>query len=668
MLNQFSRYEEEFRQWMAGGYPRANPKTLEYLHHLCDPGDETRPGEGILWAHQWDSLLRVIYSHEIRRDDLAQPDGVLVNVVTGGGKTAIIAASMVWLRLAHDVQKFVVLCPNLIVRDRLEEDFEDGKVFVDRRLIPPDAIIDKDDFALTTLGSDRPRGWATLLGSNVVLGNIHQFYSRSKTGQANLANLINEGRFALFNDEAHNSPAPEWDATLQRLRPFTILRIDTTATPDRADDKTPDSKMIYEYDIRDALADRLVKTPVVYQPSITTVELTYTDSHTGETRGVEEIDWAEVDRKGISATQWVTDDKPMQQQMAIALARLREQERRAKGRYQPVLFVVAVSKLDAQKAARTLNDHFRIKTLLVTEDSSDQERRQATELGTTRRSGKPYKAVVSVLMLREGWDVPEVGVILLLRKFSSLVYGQQVIGRGLRRVRKKHIMGDEPQICAIVDHPKLEHQWLWNIFDSKIRPDVGLDDLFDEGEDMPPSPLRQELVNPSMIIDIPEPFFEDDGEFLTYEHDVAEPLEDWENVLAGLEYPNQRITITDQEVIGVERQSLSGEGWITLQSTSSHDAMESIPVSLEELTDAIKERLLVIAENLLDKVGHTSQFTGLIYSVLLHHIRGKFLEGNSLGLSDLHQLESVWRMLETVEKQIMQTPGLVEGIVKYGHQ
>ena len=46
-----------------------------------------------------------------------------MNVVTGGGKTAIIAALIAWLRLAHDVQKFLLLCPNLIVRDRLEDDF-----------------------------------------------------------------------------------------------------------------------------------------------------------------------------------------------------------------------------------------------------------------------------------------------------------------------------------------------------------------------------------------------------------------------------------------------------------------------------------------------------------------------------------------------------------------
>ena len=42
---------------------------------------------------------------------------------------AAIAALIAWLRIAHTIQKFVLLCPNLIVRDRLEDDFEKGKVF-----------------------------------------------------------------------------------------------------------------------------------------------------------------------------------------------------------------------------------------------------------------------------------------------------------------------------------------------------------------------------------------------------------------------------------------------------------------------------------------------------------------------------------------------------------
>ena len=401
-----------------------------------------------------------------------------------------------------------------------------------------------------------------MLGASVVLGNIHQFYKSNQSGIENLSGLLNGPSFALFNDEAHNSPAPEWDATLKEMHPSTMLRIDTTATPDRADGTTPDSRMIYEYLIQDALAERLVKTPVVYQPNIQTVELTYTDAQTGENRGVEEIDWAEVDRLGLNATQWVTDDKPMQQQMAIALQRLQEQEKRAKGRYQPILFVVAVCKLDAQKAAKTLSSYFKVKTLLVTEDSPEADRRKATDLSKAQNAGKPYKAVVSVLMLREGWDVPEVGVILLLRKFGSPVYGQQVIGRGLRRVRKNGVGEDEPQVCAVVDHPKLNHQWLWDIFSSKVRTDVGLDDQFDEAEDLPEPPPRQELVNPANIIDIPEPSDDGGGEFcIEVSTQPKEPLKNWREILEGLNYSTETVTITDQEITGVESTELTHKGW-----------------------------------------------------------------------------------------------------------
>ena len=666
MINEFVQYEEDFLDWVRSGYPDAKPETVDYIRHLSDPEDDTQPRAGALWPHQWDSFLRAIYAYEIERDALAMPNGLLLNVVTGGGKTAIIAALITWLRLAHDVQKFVLLCPNLIVRDRLEDDFEDGKVFVDRDLIPSDAIVSKDDFALTTLGSDRPGGWSSLLGASVILGNIHQFYYSNAAGQSNLSALLNGPKFALFNDEAHNSPAPEWDRTLERMRPQTIMRVDTTATPDRADGQSPDSRMIYEYLIQDALADRLVKTPVVYQPSIATVELTYTDAMTGETRAVEEIDWAEVDRLGINATQWVTDDKPMQQQMTIALQRLREQERRAKGRYQPILFVVAVCKLDAEKAAKTLNDYFKIRTLLVTEDSTDVERRQATELGRAQRGRQPYKAVVSVLMLREGWDVPEVGVVLLLRKFGSQVYGQQVIGRGLRRVRRHDVKAEEQQICAVVDHPKLEHGWLWEIFNSKVRTGVGVDQEFDEEEDLPEPLPRQEFNQPWNVVDIPDPSDDDTGEFkIDVTTGPSEPLLNWREVLEGLAYPSETVTITGQDITGVERRALTGDGWVTLETAPAFNGGVAVEVAPESIADAIREELMGMSERLLAHVGHTAQFKGHIYNILLDHARTKFLDGASLGLAEPHHLETAWRMLPTVEQRIKGIPGLIEGMVKY---
>jgi len=237
-----------------------------------------------LWPHQWESFLRVVYCHEVLGRMDVGGNGLLLNVVTGGGKTAVIAAVVAWLRIAHGIEKFVMLCPNLIVRDRLEDDFDGGKVFKARGLLPDWSNLRPQDFPLSVLGSGRDGGWAGLFSASVVLGNIHQFYQSNLCGQSNLSALMNGPGFALFNDEAHNSPADEYYATLLRMREKTILRVDTTATPDRADGKNPDSDMIYEYGVQDALADRIIKTPVVYQPDIKTVQLTYTDARTGERR------------------------------------------------------------------------------------------------------------------------------------------------------------------------------------------------------------------------------------------------------------------------------------------------------------------------------------------------------------------------------------------------
>jgi len=673
MFNEFARYEEDFKVWCQDGYPTDFPTTYRYIDFLSDPSNDQAPREGTLWRHQWEAFLRVVYCYEVLGKETIGEHGLLLNIVTGGGKTADIAAIIAWLRISHGVQKFLMLCPNLIVRDRLEEDFEKGKVFKDRALLPDWSNARPQDFDLTTLGGGKSSGWASFLGASIVLGNIHQFYLSNIAGRSNLSALMNGPDFVLFNDEAHNSPAEEYTATLQRIEKKILLRIDTTATPDRADGKAPDSDMVYEYDVNDALAERLIASPVVYQPDIKTVELTYTNALTGEKRPPELIDWEEIDRKGLSATQWVTDDKPMRQQMAIALKRLQEQELRAKERYQPILFVVAVCKKDAEKAADTLSKVFKIKTLLVTEDSPEEDRKKARELGRQQKTKTPYKAVVSVLMLREGWDVPEVGVILLLRKFSSTVYGQQVIGRGLRRVRTKGILPDEPQICAVVDHPKLEHGWLWKIFGSNVRKGVTTEQMFDETEDLPPPPPRQEISRPELVVDVPKEIegLVDEGEFAVSEIEVAEPIETWEEVLASLEYSGETVEITGVEIKSIIGKELAGMKWKTIHSAQGLPPTDNdiqVEVTDERMREAVKERVLEIAEELCIKAGYAAGFRGEVYSVLMQHVRSKFLGGTSLGLTNRRSLDYAWRMLDQVKSKVAAVPGLVGGMIEYANK
>lgn len=674
MFNEFARYEQQFADWRRDGYPGVKPDTYKYIDFLSDPEDDQSPSPGTLWPHQWDAFLRVVYCYEVLGKKEIGANGLLLNIVTGGGKTADIAALIAWLRITHGVQKFVLLCPNLIVRDRLEDDFEKGKVFKDRVLLPDWSHTRPEDFPLTTLGTGKEGGWSSLFSADVVLGNIHQFYLSNQSGQSNISALMNGPEFALFNDEAHNSPAEEYDATLKRMQNKIVMRIDTTATPDRADGRSPDSDMIYEYSVSDALADGIIKTPVVYQPDIKIVQLTYTDAKTGEKRRVEEIDWAEVDRLGLTATQWVTDDEPMRQQMAIALRRIEEQERRAKGRYHPILFVIAVCKADAEKATHTLNKFFKIKTLLVTEDSDEKDRQKARELGKEQKTSNPYKAVVSVLMLREGWDVPEVSVILLLRKFSSKVYGQQVIGRGLRKVRGKNITPNEPQICAVVDHPKLEHQWLWDMFGSKVRQNVLIDETFDESEDLPPPPPKQELVKPENVIDLPEP---DPSIIVDKDFDIGdfeappEPVRNWKELLTGIKYDTTAVEITKVEIVGVIGRELAGDRWKTLHSApempNGADASK-VEISDEIMRDAVKEAVLQMAEELTVQAGYASGFKSEVYSALINHIREKFLNGMSLGLAERVDLIFAWKMLSQVKNNIAAVPGLIAGIIEYGNQ
>lgn len=671
MFNRFAQYETAFRAWHQDGMAGLTPDSYRYVEFLTSSENDLEARPGTLWPHQWESFMRIVYANEILGKAELGADGLLLNIVTGGGKTAVIAAVIAWLRVAHQVEKFVILCPNLIVRDRLEDDFQAGKVFADRNLLPDWVHFTKQDFVLTTLGTGKDGGWASLFSASVVLGNIHQFYLSNKSGQSNLSALMNGPEFALFNDEAHNSPAQEYEATLTRMREKIVLRLDTTATPDRADGRAPDSDMVYEYGVTDALADGIIKTPVVYQPDIKTVQLTYTDARTGVKRKVEEIDWDEVDRLGLNATQWVTDDEPMRQQMAIALRRLEEQERRAKGRYQPILFVVAVCKADAENAHQTLNKYFKVRTLLITEDSDEADRQKARDLGKRPKPGESYRAVVSVLMLREGWDVPEVGVILLLRKFGSKVYGQQVIGRGLRRVRVKGVDPSEPQICAVVDHPKLEHQWLWDIFNAKKRTGVLIDDQYDEAEDLPPPPPKQELARPELVIDIPlvDPSAWDEGEF-----DVGivvvppTPLANWKEALDGIAYDPTVVEITKVGIAGVIGQELGNKGWKTIQSAPDVGGESGgvFPISDRAARESVKAGLLEIAEVLTVEAGYAGTFKDRVYSALLHHIRSKFLNDSSLGLAERSEVDFAWKMLPQVKAKVGAIPGAIAGIIEYG--
>ncbi len=693
MFNAFARYEQDFRSWVDADFPEINPLSRDFLEHL-----RRQDAPRQLWHHQMESVQRVVYSYE-----LLQQRELLLNIVTGGGKTCIIAAIVAWLRYAHEIKKFLMLCPNTIVRDRLEDDFADAKVFRDFGFFPGGAehLTNELDLHILERGA-APQG---ILDSGVVLGNIHQLYQTHITGKRNLAVIMNYvAELAVFNDEAHNTPAAEYDSILYTLSKRCKFRLDTTATPDRADGKTPDTKMIYEFGIYDAQSQvpPIIKSVVVYQPKLSAVQLTYTNPDTGERRTIDEMD-EEFDRieKGLSATQWVTDADPMKKQMGIAIQRLEEQKRRAEslanGSYQPILFVVAICIKDAQAAydmlvSDKIKGGFGLKALLVTEESTEEERilagiigkrgkaleeeqkaleRKLGDLSRAKRlveDGSKIEAVVSVLMLREGWDVPPVSVILLLRKFSSRVYGQQVVGRGLRLNQRGE---DAQEFCAIVDHEKLDHQWLWDLVGAKIKTDIGPDTLFGMEDDLPPKRKPQTLVAPEKLIQVPEPLEQEkEGIDLSdLDNLIVEmsDFEDWPSVLAGFEYgPDTEISrVVIESVVGTDLFTPDGFSEISDGPEVGYAPNKERKYTQPELVEMLKHSVRDIASALLAEAGEGSHELGYFYGVIMDHVRAKLLNGTSAGTASAELLQHALAHRHHIAGNFRSHPGLVSSVLKY---
>ena len=417
--------------------------------------------------------------------------------------------------------------------------------------------------------------------------------------------------------------------------------------------------MIMQYDISKALEDHIVKSIVVYEPEVKLLELTYTNFETHEKKVVTELsEEFKQAEEGLKQFQWILDEEPMKKQIAIALQRLEEQKKRAKDRYKPILFVVTMSIREAERAQKMLEETFKVKSLLVTEESDEEDREEARIIGTKESR---YDAVVSVLMLREGWDVPEVSTILLLRKFSSKVYGQQVIGRGLRRIVRDD---PEPEILAVVDHPKLEHDWLWRLVAvSKIRQGVLPEDQFGD-EDLPARPKIQKLVRPDKFVVIPDPLYETKVDLDKLSKEIPEDTVDlnWRQTLAAVTYDRNVVTITRTSVKQVRGKRLSDKRLELVEGPQVGTSEISPPVATrEKLEDDLKEEVKDMATGLLIEAGFGGMKKGQLYGAIMDHIRDKIFGKRVLSEASDDDISFAMTIMEDVRKNF--TKPVIAGIL-----
>jgi type III restriction enzyme len=235
------------------------------------------------------------------------------------------------------------------------------------------------------------------------------------------ARIVTRGaRCLVLNDEGHHThdEESEWNVVIRRLNEQVpgglTAQLDITATPRYAKGGLF-TWTIFDYPLKQAIIDNVVKRPMK-----------------GITAGIKE------QPSDVASAKY-------QAYLTAGVERWREYRDLLKplGK-KPILFVMLNSTAEADDVGDYLQkrypEHFAENRLLVihTDRSGDVSKKQLDEArGVARQVDEgtsPVNAIVSVLMLREGWDVQNVTVIVGLRPYTAKanILPEQTIGRGLR--------------------------------------------------------------------------------------------------------------------------------------------------------------------------------------------------------------------------------------------
>ncbi len=375
-----------------------------------------------------------------------------LKLATGAGKTWVMAMAVVWsrfhrLRVADSElsTNFLIVAPNVIVYQRLERDFANNNIFHRLPLIPPEW---KGSFTQKVI----LRGEAAepAPSGNLFLTNIQQLYeSRDDTwtpanpveallgekpaqdlagsaGRSMLERVKSLPDLVVMNDEAHHVHDEDlaWSRSLLGVHgglPQGVgAWLDFSATPkDRNGMYFPWT--VCDYPLAQAVEDRIVKAPII---------VTNEDD-----AGQPAQDPEGVTKDNVAAKYgyWLQ-----------AAVRRWQEHRAAYGPLgiKPVLFIMAEKNVYADALGEYLVTTAGFKTsevLVIHTDTTGEVRKGDLEKARQAardidRRGSRIKAIVSVMMLREGWDVRNVTVVLGLRPFTAKaeILPEQVIGRGLR--------------------------------------------------------------------------------------------------------------------------------------------------------------------------------------------------------------------------------------------
>lgn len=505
---------DNWRNGGYAGVSRTTQVLLNYwfrTEHLL----ETDEGKSISFHYHWaqrEAIETFIYLYELRglRSEaemllefgtetmqqvalgiLPQDDRWLrgcCKVATGGGKTKIMSLAIVWSYF-HALKEpgsplakhFVLIAPNLTVYERLKDDFWNNAIFNRDPLIPDEW---RSDFQMQVVLQEDPGG-ATTTGA-IYLTNIHRLYDSKANGSSNAVDsnsifgpevarnraletgeslrnrIATHPSIMVLNDEAHHLHDPElaWVKAINTLDQQSrsknnagiCAQLDFTATP-KHNDGSLFRHIICDFPLGEAVDAGIVKVPVIGQSDRLTVKggagVPATEKYRshlqlGYERYIVELDRLSKVRKPILFV--MTEDTDAANEITDYLNT--DQFPQIKGK------VLNVHTKLKGKIKKTTREGREVKEFIETETGmKDEDLRALREMSRELDSpDSKFRCVVSVMMLREGWDVRNVTTIIPLRPYraDSGILPEQTLGRGLRRMFPNQ---DTLEVVTVIEHP-----------------------------------------------------------------------------------------------------------------------------------------------------------------------------------------------------------------------
>ncbi|MBF0612483.1 MAG: DEAD/DEAH box helicase family protein [Magnetococcales bacterium] len=404
-------------------------------------------------------------------------------LATGVGKTRLMGAFIAHLHLAHGLNNFFVMAPNLTIYNKLISDFTPHT--------PKYVFHGISEFAahppIIVTGENYEQGSGIMLNRLpgmdqecvVNIFNIAKINSEVRGGKAprikRLSEYIGQSYFdylaglddlVLIMDESHRYRATAGVRAIHELKP--VLGLELTATPYVETGKGPLAfkNVILDYSLAQAMTDGFVKEPAV----VTRKDF---NPQTLSPQALEQLK--------------LEDGVRLHESVKVELETYAREA--GKAIVKPFMLIIARDTSHASELMQLIQsvDFFGGRYLhkVIQVDSSRsgaEEDAMVERLLKVEHTEEPTEIVIHVNMLKEGWDVTNLYTIVPLRAAKARVLVEQSIGRGLRLP-----YGRRTGVAAVDRLNIIAHDKFQEIIDETSRPDspLRLQTLLLSNEDTP---------------------------------------------------------------------------------------------------------------------------------------------------------------------------------------